>query len=388
MPHVCGLRFGRFAEAMARRGHQIVLLTETFPSETAPVAPSELSEALDQHDWNDPYILACRPAGHRSAERARQGDGASAWRKLMIARYFLTDGGMFADWQAGAAPYVDALARNFAPDLVWATFGNTDSWSIARRLSQRAGCPWIADFKDNWDAFIPAGLRGHLARRFGDAAHMTVLSESHCDQADRWFDSIKTVLYSGVDALRSASGGDGRFRICMAGSAYDQHQLGGLVSGIAAWLGESTGIDAEFVYAGNDRLLVEQATEKLEGLCARKLHDFVDLGTLAELQGGADVNVYVHNDRCIFHHKALELIAAGRPIVAYPGETAETRDMAAEVGASLFVCEKPGQVADALGIVRAGTLPAPPSEGLAAFTWEARARVLESVFQRVAGEAT
>ena len=61
MAHVCALRARSFADAMTRRGHRVVLLTET-PARDAPAPhPDDLVRGLNIHDWNHPYFLACPP---------------------------------------------------------------------------------------------------------------------------------------------------------------------------------------------------------------------------------------------------------------------------------------------------------------------------------------
>lgn len=385
MPHVCGLRFGRFADAMAARGHQVVLLTENYPRDATTVTAAQLTDGLATHDWSTPYVLACSLIGHENARRAREGRLATPWRQIAIGRSYLINNGMFADWQSGAGDYLPVLVSEFRPDAIWATFGNTDAWAIARALARRAGCPWVADFKDNWTAFIPPGLRNLMAHRFRDGAHMTVLSEGHCDEADPWFSVMKTVIYSGVDAIDFKPVDSAVFRITLAGSIYDRDRLTALVSGIEKWLASDARAKVDFRYAGNDTEMAMAATASLDGKCRRTMLGYIDNASLAEIQAASNVNLYVHNERCIFHHKALELVAAGRPIISYPDETCETRNVAAEVGASLFVCADPQEVTDALKVIAEGVLPVPAPENLKTFTWAHRAEALEAVFERVTG---
>ena len=123
----------------------------------------------------------------------------------------------------------------FLPDVIWATFGNTDSWVLAQKLSRLSNCPWVADFKDNWGAFLPYGLKALMANRFRDAAHMTVLSETQLHDANRWFRGQKTVLYSGVEPVSQPSLSSG-FRILLTGSIYNTEHLVELVMGLRNWL--------------------------------------------------------------------------------------------------------------------------------------------------------
>ena len=385
MPHVCGLRLSRFADAMAARGHQIVLVTETYPRDTPGMTAAEMDAALDRHDWARPLHVPVRSEGFEAVRRARDGEVQGLSRRLTVARTFLAHNGMFPDWQAGAAPLLAGLADGFKPDVVWATFGNTDAWTLAQSLARQATCPWVADFKDNWSAFMPFGMARLIAGRLSDASHMTVLSEGHCDEAERYFHGRKTVLYSGVDRILAGAVKDGPFRITYAGSIYAREHFRLLMEGIAAWQQKARPGDVVFRYAGNDTERVGALCEGLDGAVRHEMLGYVSPGELAAIQANSHVNVYVQNDRCILHHKSLELIAAGRPIICMPTESAETRRLAGEVGASLFVCTDAAEVADALDAVANAGLPMPPSDALAPFTWQNRAQALEDVLTTAAG---
>jgi hypothetical protein len=290
---------------------------------------------------------------------------------------------MFADWRTGGEAYFDIIVEAFSPEVVWGTFGNTDTWTMSQNLAQKANCPWVADFKDNWNVFIPDGLKYLMARRFRDSAHMTVLSESHLDEADRWFGGAKTVLYSGVDPAAAME--NPAFRIVIAGSVYDENRLAQLVWGLRDWLNATVAQNIELCYAGNEGEIVERLTAPLEERCQRRFLGYIALNELAALQASATANIYIHNERCLFHHKALELIAAGRPILSYPDETKETQQMAAEAGCALFVCQDRNHIADAMDVIAAGNFPAPDPQGRAQFPWQARAKTLETVLSRVVG---
>src|SRR5690606_21603919 len=114
-------------------------------------------------------------------------------RQTILGVSYFLNGGVFPDWYRGALPLLGPLARDFAPDVVLATFGNTDTWRIAQRLARIAGCPWIGDVKDPWGAFVPAAVQRGTARRFADMAHMTALSAAHAADAARWFQVPQTV---------------------------------------------------------------------------------------------------------------------------------------------------------------------------------------------------
>lgn len=386
--HVCGLRAGRLASAMAERGHQIVLLTGPAPGGAAGPAIGDLPAALAAHDWRKPFLLPCAPVGGGVSARAREGALPAGFRQAAIACSYLAAGGMFPDWQAGVVPFLPVLAAAFQPDVVWGTFGNTDTWKLCQRLATASGSPWVGDFKDNWSAFVPVGLRWLIARRFTDAAAMTVLSTAHCDQADSIFPQIrKTILYSGVDTIgegegRAADGGDA-LHLTITGSIYDGGQLRALLAGISAWTRRRPEQGMVLRYAGNDGALVAAAGEAA-GLAVERL-GYLPQASLHALQAASAANLYLYNPRCLLHHKALELIAAGRPVIAYPGENDEVRGLAAEAGAALFACSDGAALSDALDIIADTPPPAPSRETREAFTWASRAAVLEQALGDVLG---
>jgi glycosyltransferase involved in cell wall biosynthesis len=378
--HVCGLRAGRLAAAMAARGHGIVLVTGPGPDGEDEIEVHDLADRLAAHDWKQPLRLACPPFNARMAVRAREGELAGGLRQAVIAWSYLTMGGMFPDWQAGVAPYLPVLANSFRPDVVWGTFGNTDTWKLCQHLARIADCPWVGDFKDNWQAFVPFGFRHLMARRLGNARAMTVLSAVHCDQADRLFPHIsKAVLYSGVDAIAgtAARKSEGGLDLLLTGSIYDDATLARLAAAISSWTHRRGHGETVLRYAGNDAKRVRQAAER----AGIRLHieGYLPQPKLHALQASVSANIYVHDPRCLLHHKALELIAAGRPMIAFPGETDEVIGLAREAGTMLFTCPDASAVGHALDVIADDPPPVVDAGARANFTWEARAAVLEQV---------
>lgn len=386
--HVCGLRAGRLAASMAARGHRIVLVTGSSPDGADEVPVRDLSAALAAHDWSTPFRLACPPisdgSGSDMAAAARDGRLVAGPRHAVIAWSYLVAGGMFADWQAGVGRYLPALAEAFAPDVIWGTFGNTDTWKLCQKLARAADCPWVGDFKDNWSAFLPIGFRTLMAARFKDAAAMTVLSMAHCDQADALFPMIrKTVLYSGVETVGAAAPPKigGNLELTLTGSIYDAAKLNGLMAAVARWAAARGPGAVLLQYAGNDGKRV-QAAAAAAGV-AVTCEGYMSQESLHALQAAASANLYIHDPRCLMHHKALELIAAGRPVISYPGETGEVRGLAAEAGATLFACADAAAIGGALDVIADDPPPVPEREMRAAFTWTARAAALEHALVEV-----
>jgi len=393
-PHVCGVRLREFATALARRGHQVVTLTEPLD----PTGPGDgadgIAARLAAHDWSTPFTVAAGRAPAPLLGRLHEGRLPAGLRQGVVATAFVFRGGVFADWRAGCREAGAALARTFRPEIAWGTFGVSDAWNVARDAAREAGCPWVADLKDNWDNFIPKGLRGWLARRYADAAHLTVLSEAHREIATRRFPVPATVVNSGfarpaADSPPPSDEDDGAFRILAAGSIYDGRAMAAIVAGIAAWLeGRQAAAPVEIDYCGGDHARMGALLEPLAGRCRTRARPFVPPARLSALEARASVIVYPRHPPMLYHHKFMESLASGRPIVCLPAESAECQAIAQRVGGALFSCDSAAEVAAALTAVEAGGRPALDRAALEAYSWDAQAVVLEGVFRSVVGKAT
>ena len=383
MEHVSALRLNSFARALAAQGHKIVLLTETLsPDDPAP-SVSQTRTDLGAHDWKRPFVLPCAQKPAPLLARARTGGLRVGMRQCVLGASYLFRSGVFTDWRAGVHPCLPVLAETFRPQIVWGTFGNTDAWNISRDLAALSGCSWVADVKDNWSAFLPRGLARLIAARYRDAAHMTVYSESHRDEADRWFNQNKTVIYSGFEeGVAQSKPLD--FRILLTGSIYDDACLARLIEGIRDWLPQSAN-DVVFSYAGNDGERVARHAKSLQGLCKIDIYDFLHYEDLLALQKSSSLNVYIRNPRNLFQHKTLELLAAGVPVISIPGESTEAARIADEVGGCLRMCETQDQIIDALQMVVADTPRTLDLDKMNAYSWQSQAKNLERLFETVIG---
>jgi len=376
---------------MSGRGHHVVLLTETLSGGGATDSDA-LIPSLADHDWSRPFSVAIEPLRDRMLDAIRYGQLPWGIRQGAIAYRYSKDGGLFSDWRKAARPYVETIAGVFEPDVVWATFGNTDTWNIARDLAGAASCPWVGDIKDNWQNFIPKGFRRSLAARYRDAVHMTAFSEGQLREANLWFGQEKTVLYSGFDEVLlkgSEPSTETGIRVVLTGSIYHEENLTVLVRAIATWIETADRIgagEATFVYAGNEMERVERLTLPLEGICRRELHGFLPLKELYALQRGASINLYVRMPGSfIFHHKLFELLAAGQPAACFPEETDEALRLAADVGGTFHSCRDEAAMCRALDGALSGTRIRPDFDRLRRYSWAGQAVILERVLGSARG---
>lgn len=397
LPHVCAVRLREFARALAARGHRIVLLTETLTPDDAGTDAAGLAADLAAHDWAQPFRLACPPVAAPSTRALQLHRLRPPLSQAMVLWCYLVRGGVFWTWTAGSRPYWPVLAASFAPDVVWASFGNVDALDIARGLAAAARCPWVLDMKDPWNAFVPAPLCGLVARRYGNAAAVTALSEAHARAAAPWFGTDATVVYSGTEVRAptpAPAAGDGTVRLVLTGSVYDGNDLATLMDALRDWLaGRDRAVaDCVFIYAGGDHVRVLAAARALDGLCRLDIHPWLAPDRLDAVQGTATANLYIKGRTTPFHHKLMELLAAGRPVICHPAESAEARRIAGEVGVPLHSCADGAALRAALASLAppAGTPPpiAVDREALARYTWGTQAATLERVLHRAARDRT
>ena len=388
-PHVCAVRLREFARAMAARGHRIVLLTATLRDDDPGADPRRLGAALAAHDWSDPFGLACRPAAAPLTHALQHHRLPTAISKPVVAWCYLVKGGVFWTWTTGSRPFWPALADAFAPEIVWASFGNVDALDIARGIAAAARCPWAMDVKDPWDVFVPRPLRATVATRYRKASALTALSETHLSQAVARFSRPGTVLYSGIteERLTGATGPsrpDGVFRLVLSGGTYDRCDLDMVIAAVGDWLrrpGAPQPGRVALIYAGGDHRAVGEAAQNLAGRCRLDIRRFVAPDMLAALQDAAGANLYVKGRDTPFHHKLIELLAAGRPVICLPPDTPEAARLAAVARVPFFGCADRAAVIAALeAAFRLGcAAPTVDRAALARYTWPAQAMVLEQV---------
>lgn len=387
--HVSALRMRTFAEHLAGAGDQVILLSETENPDHAATSPEALPDMIKSHDWSSPLFVSCRPHSHALVKASREGRIPSGLRQFILGTSYLITGGVFPDWRQATARLLPTITETFKPDIVLATFGNTDAWSIAQSLARQANCPWIADMKDNWRAFVPYGFRKLTAQRFADMAHMTVYSEAHRDEANRWFSQNKTVIYSGYDHAKHSSKLPSVItdKIVLSGSLYAEQNLDTFIEGVRQAVAASPSDTAPtLVYAGNETEKFLHATASLKEICAVECLGFLDSASLSDLQATARVNAYIANPSSLFQQKLPELLAAARPILVVPGESAEAVRIAEATGGILHRCHDASTVAKALEASAKQTGPVRNTK-IDAYSWAAQTERLRAIMQSMIEQA-
>ena len=382
--HVYGLRILSFARELAARGHRIVLFGPAERNDDA--SPTDgVGARLQSHDWRNPLFVAAK----RRPKAIQLGGWPTPLRKGATFASFLRHGGTDQAWQSAAVPLIHAIAQGFAPDVVWATFGTSSNLRVAQDLARSASCPWVADFKDNVDIYIPPGTRSLLARRFADVGGLTSNARLHAAAVATWLKRESAVVYSGIaDGMIATA--DSRpsadvFLITLIGSVYNAENTRAFVRGVAAWLSRfdtQTRARVGIRYAGVAPDVVRDTLAAHPLGIPLEISGNLPHTELAALCHSAAVNCYIWHSGG-FHHKALELLACRRPIITFPGEHPETLDLAAQVGGCLTPCGDADALAGALDAAFARWRSRGPMPAFDAgpFSWEAQGEVLETVLR-------
>jgi hypothetical protein len=388
-----------FADALTRRGHRVVLLTHPRTRSEAVAGPAEVERSLMSFDWRAPFHLSCPPIFSWRDSAARAPKLPRVLRRVLIFANMALRGGLNDDWVQGSRPYWPVIERAFRPDLVWGIFGDPSSLRGAQLLARRAGAPWVADFKDNFEVYIHPLIRSCVASRYADAAGFSSNSRMHESVAARFFDLPHAVIYSGVApsmiAASTTKADAGVFRVMLMGSLYDAGRLRRFLAALGAWVqtldpGDHARI--ELTYAGSDRRKIEAGLSAQPLPCRTRLLDQLPLDDLGRLCQSAALNAYIWLPSG-FHHKLFELLACRRPVVSFPGEHEESVELAAEVGGDLRVCENEAALQQTLSTVwnswRSGeTVQPSTSINVEALTWDAMAGKLETFFIEMSKSAS
>jgi hypothetical protein len=386
--HVSGTRFGSFSRAMATRGHEVVLLTCTLPgSETSSGGPAALSARLASHDWRAPLTIPVSPSIRSTLPR-----GMPRLMKRSVTMWqFVRHSGVHEDWTSAAKPWGQELATAFKPDAVWGTFGNTSNLALAQAVARAAGCPWIIDVKDNWSTFLRPGVRELMAWRFRDAAAYTSNALHHKEIAARWLrQEVARVIYSGVaDAFfdSPATVKTKPTEFMLIGSTYDPAILYRFLRATRDWANRLSQAERNvltFTYAGSDHRRVTQAIAEVGLPCRVEVIPHLPVGELAHRCKSSFANCYLWA-KFSFHHKLLELLACGRPVISFPGEAGESLQLASLSRTSFASCTQPDDLHAAFTSAWSRRDSPATDNRNQLWKWSDRASSLEAFFREVTG---
>ena len=341
-------------------------------------------------DWREPLVLA--PAPFREA--AQSSSTPALIRRFNTARRLLQDGGPQAGWTRRSVHAATSAAARFKPDVIWATFGKMESIFAARRIAQQLQVPWVLDLKDNWEVFVPRGIRQLMAWRVRGWSALTANAEFTRAQGLRLHGGDAQLVYSGVDdAFMARPENDrpdpSRFVINLVGSLYFPERLIEVLNGIGAWAAALSGHDrgrVDLHYLGGDVLMLREALSHAHPGVTVHEDGYLAPDAMARACRRACVNAYVRHTGS-FHHKLLELLACDRPVLVFPGEGEESRDIVRQVGGLLLEPASGGAIAAELHALhrawKSGACVVPSSD-CRPYSWPAQTLVLQEALSRVA----
>ncbi|RUQ38285.1 MAG: hypothetical protein EKK69_12620 [Candidatus Competibacteraceae bacterium] len=385
-PHISAVRAWRFAEELATRGHQVILLC-------AASSPEQLTDpdAIAVHDWQTPFVLACPMEG--SGWRLQRNRLPSPIRKVVTAWRLVHHGGDLGGWIVNARRTLQQLRGHFAPDLIWATFGMMEAPMAARRIACDSGCPWILDIKDNWELYVPRSLRRFMVWRTQGWAALTANARFTQAKARKWQQGAATVVYSGVDAAffsrdLVAAPSPGQFRINLIGSLYSRDRLEIWLNGVKTWaegLTPAQRVPVTLAYLGGDTRLFTEAVGDLAHFISIEHLGYLPVAAMAQHCRNAAVNAYIAHPGN-FHHKLLELLACQRPVLAFPEEDEESWALAQQVAGDLQTPADASAVSQLLQRLHTRWLQGDdePQAASADYSWPRQAAILEQLMRQIA----
>lgn len=225
---------------------------------------------------------------------------------------------------------------------------------------------------------------------------MTANSQFTSDLASKGLGAAPTVVYSGVEPDFFFSGTDSpetpvRFSLNVIGSVYFPDKLGSFFEGVRAWFDSLSAEQRQQVtitYLGGDAEIVRSVAASHWPQMPLQAPGYVPVAEMARFCKAAAANAYIANPTT-FHHKLLELLACGRPVIAFPSEMAESVQLANSLGAGLLIADTTEAVTSLVKHLhtswQSGAFPAPRRDVARHLSWAAQTDILERVLVRVVG---
>jgi hypothetical protein len=338
------------------------------------------TQSLATHQWRAPYVLSV------NVPAATSGRTSSVVSRAITAVRYVHDGGWDYRWTLAVEAEAISLATEFRPDVIWVTFGKMEAVVAARRIAGALGVPWVLDIKDNWELYVPQGLRRVMVWRTRGWKALSVNSELIGAMSLKWQRARAQVVYSGVDdaflARELKDLPKDRLDVNLIGGLYFEEPLRLFLRGVDEW-SKQRDLPAHIRYAGVDEARFSNAASGLSKATVQSV-GYVSLERMADMCANAHLNAYVAHP-VGFHHKLLELACVGRPLLACPAEDGEARKLTKQVGVHLYEASSEEQLHRAFdeALTLPGSQNAPRGN---AFRWSAQAHILELLLERAVRE--
>lgn len=412
---IAAVRLGRIAQHLLGRGHDVrVLCPREIPAEESygVLASYIPEERVVRTRWLD--VNALPRAAARWLNRARSAEPSSAktqaevpssdeastddakpsmLRRLLAGvRELYTLVLNWPDSMIGWLPYGVAsgrrLAKNWKPDLIFASAPPFTVLLVGYWLSRLIGVPWVVEFRDRWsdDPYYPPPrwvtrlniwAEGHIVRR---TAGLVTVSDPWAETYRRRYGKPTATICNGFDDPGTLEGepgpsADGPLRIVYTGWIYPGRRDPSPLMEAIQLLGE-----------GPDSVRLEfygTAEAHVAPLIARyRLQNQVDLfpdvshDEALRIQRGADVLLLMQwndpKEQGNIPGKFFEYLGAKRPILVLGLEDGVPATLARERKAGVYG-GSPGEIAEHLRTWielkrQGGGIPAPPESARRGFS--------------------
>jgi hypothetical protein len=291
-------------------------------------------------------------------------------RSMKVNRWVAVPDPYFA-WVAPAVLKGREILRRERFDAVFSSSPRASVHLVAAFLSEHAGLPWLADYRDPWSTyqFRRYPTRAHRGAHFGletwalrRATAVTAVNRPIVDDLvarHPWLSGRAHVLPNGFDRAEQPADvalGDG-FWIVHTGRLYGrEQQVAAFLEALAAQPPE-----VRALFVGVDESRVRPDADRL-GLGDRvRVEPFVPLPVALGYQRAADALLLVNGRRPeSMSSKVFEYLQSGRPIFAISPAGSAARGLFAEVGGGTCVLpDDPmgAPLAAFVAAVAAGTTP-------------------------------
>lgn len=401
IPHVSGTRAAEMAAALVTMGFLVTAITVDWrpPGTERPPVGTERGVRVvrvDPRQWNQAFDPSRPPF---KTEVTVHSPVLRRWATLRQTIAW----GSSEQWARHALQELRTLHAECRVDIVWAIYGGDSCHEVAARFHRETKVPWVADFKDPWNAahtkwLLP--LKRLLAqRRLRTCAALTETSDTQ-GQLDASFGRPWYPVWSGYDPQIMQEAEPlripGRFTVAYFGNVSALHDVPTAARALRLWYTEASAqVVADFHIFGSDTSLWENSFRQENIAQLLQVHPFVDRKEVFARMRGADVLVLLPLTRRFGSHvfmgvKELEYFASGTPVLcigellpelqrefgAMP-QVMQTGDAGVAAG---FLREEYVRFKDGLPSARRGAVNSPR---VTAFSWRNQAQRLADVLESV-----
>lgn len=336
-------------------------LRSTFFSKYLPVfgwEPFVLTSSEDYHPLLNTNISGLPPQKNiiRIPGTNQSLDDSISFRLNRLIRLFYLPetahtAKLFKRWLSVGMDVVNEIQ----PDVIMASSGPESSYLAAHTLSKRSGIPYIIDFRDIAEQFLPETLSGKLRikqiikrrEKFTTAAAAcTTVSEGLADQLYSESGIKAYVVYNGFDheihsSIKSTLPDYGKFTVCYVGRIWDpvHRDPRPLFTAIDQLISNNNINKNSFLiqFVGTEPELVNRFADGFT--CAGNITIVPRVSYEESIRYMMSANVLLHlshrQQKGVLTTKVFDYMAAGRPILSIPGDGDELDNLLYRTGSGI-----------------------------------------------------